>query len=448
MFNATETAVASPSKTRDSRSSVRADLALFVAIAVVAALLALIRVPINIRDVIWGEDGRNFLDDRLLLGPWQSVFQVYEGYVHVVPRLLTNLAVLVAPIDDFAIMTAVLSSAVFGVVAALVFVCSRDVIRNTFFRLLLASVTVLAPALSTEVLGNFANVHWVLLWLAPWLLLYRPRTTIGAVGLGIIGLLCGLTEIQMILFVPLVLVNLRAPRAWIISIPTIAGVLAQLAVTVLFPRTPNIKVKPGPLDILVGYGEVPVLGAFEGNSTRIGKTLADGGWGVAAANIIVVVLVIAFCLVPVRHGRGLSRLVPLVLVGASFVLWAAAIWLNPNPLWQYADLDHTALEALTATRYVAVPSMLLLGAIIFSAAQAYQRTGKAGFLAGIAVGIVAMGFVGSFQVDRFSREGGPQWHRSIADARASCLDGVDPIEIRTTPSHWFVTVPCDALRTR
>ena len=424
------------------------ELLIALVVALVMAILAVQRIPAEIRNIVWAEDGRNFLDDRLRMGAWHSVFEVYEGYLHVVPRLLTDLAVWAFPIDAFAVTSAVFSCAVSGVVAALVYVCSRDLVRSRLLRIALASITVLAPTLPVEVLGNFANVHWSFLWLAPWLLLYRPRTTGGAVALGIVGLLCGLTEIQMLFFVPLALVNVRHLRSWIVSIPTAAGVLVQLMTTLLNPRTPNLTVRPGLLDIVVGYGELPVLGAFEGHVSRIGHALADGGWGAAAANVIIVSVIIAFCLVPMLTATGFARWVPLVLVGGSFVTWSAAVWLNPNPLWQYADLDAVALNALTATRYVAVPSMLLLGAVVYSAAHAYDRGGRGRFIAGLAVGVVAVSFIGSFHVDRFSREGGPQWSESVGDARSSCAADPGSVEIGTIPSHWFVTVPCDVLDSR
>ena len=39
----------------------------------------------------------------------------------------------------------------------------------------------LLPLLPNEVLGNEANLHWIFLWLAPWLLLANPRTRWGGI---------------------------------------------------------------------------------------------------------------------------------------------------------------------------------------------------------------------------------------------------------------------------
>lgn len=439
----TKQADAGPARTDRGRGRSEVVVALLVGMG--AALLALNRIPPDLRDVVWGEDGRNFLSDSLRAGSWQSLFTVYEGYLHVVPRLLTNFAVWAFPLDDFAIASSVLSSMVFGVVAALVFVLSRDVLPRRIFGVLLASVTVLAPTLSIEVLGNFANIHWAFLWLAPWLFLYRPRSTLGALGLGAVGLLCGLTEIQMLLFAPLALVNYVHRRAWLVSIPTIAGIAVQLVVTVLSPRTPNANSHPGILDIVVGYGELPVLASFEGHASRIGDSLASGGWVGAGLTSLAIVAILVFALWPVVESRGRARIFPIVLVAGSFGAWAAAVWLNPHPLWQYADYDTDSLRNILATRYVVVPSMLLLGALVFAASRAFEKPRYGGLVAGLVVGFILCGFLGSYHLDHFSREDGPSWSSLVADARVSCLSEHGPIQVRSIPSYWVVVVPCGAL---
>jgi len=421
----------------------RNDAVITVAVAIAAALLCLGRLPAGVPGVLWAEDGRNFLEDRLRLGPWNAVFDVYEGYVHVVPRLLTDVAVSAFPIDRFAETAALLASLTFGVIAGLVYVCSRDLIRSRAFRVLLAMITVLAPVLPLEILGNFANVHWGFLWLAPWLLLYRPRTWIGASALGIVALVGGLTEIQMLLFLPLAIVHVKWPKAWLVAVATAIGIAVQIVATVTSPRTPNVEIKPGPLDIAVGYVELPILGAFEGHSARIQSALLEGGFGVAIINALVAIVVIGFALTPVFTATGLNRFVPVILVGASLIAWGAALWLNPGPTWQYADLDSETLQGFRITRYVAVPSMLLLGAVVVAAAQAFDRGGRARFVAGLAIGIVAMGFIGSYHLDAIRRDGGPQWSTSIEQARQACEGGLVPNPIEIAPPTWTVDVTCD-----
>jgi hypothetical protein len=428
-----------------SRSS-RIDIITSVAVVALAALLAYGRLPADIRNVVWAEDGRVFLGDRLRAGVLQSTFAAYEGYLHVIPRLLTDLAVWLFPLEKFAVASTALSCAVTGLVAGLVYVCSRDLIARRFFRVMLALITVLAPTLSNEVLGNFANLHWLLLWLSPWLFLAVPRTWAGAAGLGIVGLACGLTEIQMLLFAPLALVNSRNRRSLIVAAATMAGVLAQILCTVVNPRTPNLQVKPGLLDIVVGYGELPVLGAFDADSSRLGDALAAGGWAATALVTMLVLGILSFALLPSIRGRGDTRILPLALVGGSFIAWAAAIWLNPRTWWQYADLDAEQLQQLTATRYVVAPSMLLLAALVFAAARCFDATGRGRVAAGVALGILAMAAASNYYVNDVARSDGPPWAQSVTEARESCDDGRAAVEVRTMPVGWSLSVPCDHLR--
>ena len=80
-------------------------------------------------------------------------------------------------------------------------------------RATLASAVVLVPAAPIEVLGNAANLHSYCLWLVPWLLLARPASRRGSVGLGAVGLAIALSEIQTALFAPFFAIGARDSRA-------------------------------------------------------------------------------------------------------------------------------------------------------------------------------------------------------------------------------------------
>lgn len=423
----------------------RVDVVLASVVIAISALLAHCRLPADIRNVVWAEDGRVFLGDRLRAGALHSTFDVYEGYLHVIPRLLTDIAVWVFPLEKYAVASTALSCAVAGLVAGLVFVCSRDLLRRRSLRVMLALITVLTPALSAEVLGNFANLHWILLWLAPWLFLVTPKSWGGAAALGVVGLMSGLTEIQMLLFAPLAFVNARNPKSLIVSAATAAGICVQIVCTVVDPRSPNTDVRPGMLDILVGYGELPVLGSFGGDSARLGDALAAGGVPATVLITGVVLGILAFALIPTISGRGVARIISAALIAGSFVSWAAAIWLNPRPWWQYADFDTEQIQQLTSTRYAVVPSMLLLAALVFAAAHCFDGTHKGRFVSGVVVGAITLALIGGYYVDDVTRSDGPPWSESVQQARDSCRDGRAAVEIDTMPAEWSVTVPCSYL---
>jgi len=421
------------------------DLIVALLVFVAGSVLARGRLTFEVRDSLWAEDARTFLTERISLGPWVSIVEVYEGYLHVVPRLVTNIAFAVRPIDDFAYVVSTLSCLVVGATASLVYVLSRDLVPSRGFRVLLASVTFLLPSLPIEVLGNVANLHWLFLFLAPWLFAYRPRTWPGAAGLAIVGLLCSLTEIQMLLFVPLALLNRKHPKSMVVAIVTSAGGLIQLICTVMSPRSPNGAPKSNFFDIVVGFVELPVLGSFEGNISRIGHTLSEGGVvGTILATLVTITLLIVATLPAVR-GRGPLRYMSISLVAGAFVLWAAAIWLNPDPRYWFTTYDVGTLGRLAATRYMVVPSMLLTSALVVAASFLYRRGSRSKLAAGVVVGVVVLSMVGSYQLDAVARTGGAQWSTSVGIAREICQGGRSSIDISATPPSWRAVVPCPIL---
>ena len=207
-------------------------LALFGALC---AAVAWFRLPAVARDTLWAEDGRNFLQAAADHGLADTVLTPYAGYLHVIPRIIAGVVVTL-PIAWWALAMTAASCLVAGAVAVVVFVCARDVVPWLPARILVASLTVLAPLAPREVLGNTANLHSLLLWAMLWMLLYRPRTRLGAVVLGSVGLLAGLTEIQGALLVPLLLCAPHGRRRWIVRGGILLGLAAQLFVTVLWPR--------------------------------------------------------------------------------------------------------------------------------------------------------------------------------------------------------------------
>jgi hypothetical protein len=414
-------------------------------IFVAGSFIARGRLTVEVRDVLWAEDAGTFLAQRITLGPWASVFHVYEGYLHVVPRLMTDIAFAVRPIDDFAFVVSTLSCLAVGAIAALVYVLSSELLPNRGFRLLLASVVFLLPSLPLEVLGNMANIHWLFLFLAPWLYMYRSRTWWGASVLAVIGLLCSLTEIQMLLFAPLALLNVRHPKSLLVSILTTVGGLLQVAATVLSPRTPSDLPKPSVADIGVGFVELPILGSFEGHVSRIGGFLAEGGLAATISVAIVTAVILGFAMYPALRGRGTIRILSISLVASALALWSAAIWVNPNPRYWFTAFDTTTLSQLAGTRYMVVPSMLIVSGVIVTASFLYQRGGRSQLIAGVAVGIVAMSMIGSYQLDAVWRTGGERWSTSVDHARETCGDGASTVEITVTPQSWSAIVPCSLL---
>lgn len=200
-----------------------------------ASVTAWLRLTAVTRGTIWAEDGK-YLNDALVRRGLGDLLRPNGGYLQLVPRVVAALVLALAPVTQFALALTAAACLTAGVCAAVVYVCSSAVTSSTLARAGFASVTVLAPMLPVEVLGNMANIHWFFLWAAPWLLLYSPRTRAGAAALGAFALVGALSEIQVLVALPLVLVDRRNRLKWVVAGGLALGGAAQVATTLLNPR--------------------------------------------------------------------------------------------------------------------------------------------------------------------------------------------------------------------
>src|SRR4029077_19981470 len=129
----------------------------------------------------------------------------------VVPRLIGEAGGAV-PLDDAPTAMAIVSGIVVGVCGIVVWVAAGSTIRNPWLRGTLAILTVLAPTASLESIDSGTYVLWFMLFASFWLLMWRPRTTTGAVLGGVFILLTGLSTPEIWFFAPLALLRLIALR--------------------------------------------------------------------------------------------------------------------------------------------------------------------------------------------------------------------------------------------
>ena len=207
-------------------------------LAAVALLTVLswLRLPEASRGTAWAEDAAVFLREAILLGAVPSITEPYSGYLHVIPRVLAGLAFQLAPIDSYAYMMALLSCAVVSAIAVSVFFLSRSTISQRPLRLMLAMIPVFLPVGPLEVLGNAANLHWYLLWLAPWLLLPKPAHWYSGALLFVAALATATSEIITVVFVPLAIWTIIWRRNYWAASGLILGVGLQALAT--FSRPP------------------------------------------------------------------------------------------------------------------------------------------------------------------------------------------------------------------
>lgn len=416
-----------------------------IVIVPVAAFAARMRLPPVTRGTLWAEDGSDLLGQYHMYGPVGSLFEVFAGYLQFIPRLITNTALFIAPLDRFATTVTALVCLGAGIVAALVFLLSRDVVRSVPARIVLASITVLAPLLPLEVSGNMANFHWLLLWLAPWIMLFRPTRWWQSGVLAAVMLACVLSEIQIAFFLPLIFLSIRRPKSWPISAAVIVGTIAQVIATLHVPRNNNGEAHVGILDMAKGYLQQVIVAGWMPQRQSVGDFFHAYGWKgavVAAVPILIVLILIA-----VRF-RGWAYVAPAVMLYGATVPWIMALQINAQPsfLW-----NSTPISEMSATpilmRYAVVPSMFLLSLVVILGADLLTSPRKVF----AAFGAVLIGAVLVLQAMHFTlpvvhASTGPLWTFALDVAKQRCDAGAEVAKVAQNPANWGVTLPCADIR--
>lgn len=418
-----------------------------MAIVAIGAVVSLLRVPLSHVDTVWAEDGNLFLAEAIMSGPWSVLVTGYAGYQHLVPRIATALILSVVPIDGFGIAVFVVCSLLVGLVAAAIFWLSRDLVPWMPARLVLAAITIALPLSAQEVLGNLADIHSYALWLMPWLLLYRPRTLSGGIGWGVVALLCAMTEIQAIVFLPLLLLMVRPAHrtAWPIGVGFLLGMLGQLLTTLLTPRD-SAASWLGLRSIVLGYLYNTVLPLLNPDPVWQNGVLAASGPLVPA--LVALPFAVAI-VVAVLWGTTRQRILIAALVVASFALYAAAVTIDGGLYFAYAA--HNPVDGfwgIQNSRYGVASGMLLAATVPVAASALVVRFAgatRATVISTIAVCALVGWFAFASTLSFSARESGVTWSGSVREAREQCeSDDIDGGRVLVAPER-MVTLPCDLL---
>ena len=149
---------------------------------------------------LFAEGGLQFVSGALHYG-WKSLFAMYDGYMHVIPRLIANLAVSFAPIPYIPVFTVTACYMLAALVAAnFTRPCYRWLVPSDMARVMLSVLFCLLPGMN-EMLGNLPNAHYFLFMLLSMLVLKDPEIPYHfweLLGTGLIVLSSGL----VVIFIP------------------------------------------------------------------------------------------------------------------------------------------------------------------------------------------------------------------------------------------------------
>lgn len=427
-----------------ARSTVR-ERVLLVVVVLVGTAVTWVRVPDAHRDAVWAEDAQIFLDEALRDGSWSVLFEGYAGYQHFLPRIVTALVVDLLPLSAYALAVFAVCSVLTGLVAGAVFWLSRDVIAWIPARLAAAALTFVLPLAGVEVLGNMADLHSYCQWLVPWILLARHRSWIAASGWGLVVLACALTEIQTLLFAPLLLLRLRERRAW----PSFAGLAVGGAVQlVAFATVDRVALghhRPSPVSLVQGWlinGATPLI---ETDVETQRAWLVEHGPLVGAA--VAAPLLLA-ALVALVVGSRAIREMTLVALVASAAAWGAGAYFVALDVFDYAALtDEQLAVAILNVRYGVVAGWFLALCLPLAVSAAVERwRGRGAMVArllGVAmlVGMLVV-LVSAIDPSDSLREHDVPWSLQVERAVVACDGGASEVVLANPPLARTVVVDC------
>jgi hypothetical protein len=411
---------------------------LVVALLAIGTILALLRLGFSDSlNTVWAEDGPIYLQASLTQDFFQAVFSPYAGYLVVAPRLIAEVATLV-PLQYAAAAISIVSALVAALSGLAVWQASEGHVRDPYLRGGLALATLLAATAGQETLDSAAYAPWYMLVASFWLLFLRPRTMWGACLAGAFLLLTGLSTPGVWFFLPVAALRalaVRDRRDAVLLGSFAVGAAVQVPV-VLGQQQGNSQWTS---DIWTGFMQRVIDGGVFGQ--RLGGNLwADLGWPFLIVLGIVVLIGLAV---------GLRRSVP----SAS---WFAAVAIPTGVLMFFASVYQREVvtnifwspgtSGGTASRYVLVPTLLLISAavVLVDGAVRRQRGERHGFSWPVAatVAVLLLAVVTSFDMRSSSRTT-PHWEDALETAAAKCKAEPEGLAgIATSPEPFGVQIPC------
>ncbi len=432
-------AAATPSRTAEAspdRPAWSPSALLVLGWVAAATVLLLLRQPGHAQwDTLWQEDGGVFLSDAYEL-PWlTTLVSEYNGYLHVVARLLVLPAAAV-PVPMAADVVAVLASLTVALVSAYVFWASGALLCTLWARAVLAALVVVLPAAGYEVAGNLANLHWYLDF-ACLMALARPHRTRAAFGVDLaVVLLAVLSDPLTGLLLPV-----AAWAAWrgrLRDRVVVAGYVAALAVQAVLGALADSPDPYGPV-VLTELGVFYALRVA--GSLLVGDAYLDEGVrGLGAPFVRGALVVVAALMVYGVAAPGADaarRLLVATCAGLSGVFLAMPLLLRGTggPI---TDVTFT----LNNSRYTLVPILLLVLAVLVTLdrGDAWLRGRRLVEVRVLATVWFAAAVLTSWSVFSVGTAG-PSWDAALEQARADCAAGRPGPVVMDDPANGFNVMP-------
>ena len=407
-----------------------------------AAAITVARVPF-IFDSFWAEDGGLFYQEALTRKRPGVFVEWYAGYLQAVPRLIAAIAA-AFPVRDAAAVFAVCVLAIVAAGAAFVEIRSADYISRRWLRIGLGLSVAFLPVLREEVIGNAANIQFLLVFFGFWLLLWFPRRRVGAVAAAVALLLISLSTLLAVFLVPVALARLLVRHrrgTWLPPLGLLAGVAVQFGGRAIVHATRPVQ--PADVATALDWFKARIV-TNVGSGASVSSTIHVGLVVLAA---LAVVVVGAFVGRPAQPGAGTPTPVARTMIVVSLALCLL-----------------TGLAVATtsgiALRYAVVPALFLVTAL--AVACDHTLDVRPNWMGWIPVGIVVAAIVAAAYTGRQASPwrgeasivsptsqawAGPWWSHGVDAARVQCQTTPvgAAVSIKSFPGPWVVTVPCAVL---
>lgn len=395
----------------------------------------------SFRGVVWAEDGAVFLEDAYNAGLLTSLFDPYEGYVLLVPRLITAFVV------QFPLMWHGLMMCLAGaVVQTMVALFAFHVIYAQSQRRLAAWIVALGVAavpVGAEVVDNVANIQWFLLFagcLAP---TWRPNGLLGRLA-SLIAMTAATTSSPFgglaVGIAAVMWAKTRARANLMLVLVGMAGFGLQLmAMLTAPPRSQELGLRLDPPELAAGY---------------LRRVLGDGilGTGVhpldepapsIARGLVALVILACLMLLLARTTGVRSLALPAAMMGLSVITYLIPVALS----------GRDTLFPQHAGRYYVAPVLFLLAACgLLIERELTARTRLLALSAQSILGTalacaVLFGLVASWQTPGAWRGDQRSWAAEVAEGASACdrRPHMRHTRLDVAPDGWEVKVPCSLL---
>jgi hypothetical protein len=386
-------------------------------------------------DTMWAEDGVIWLGQAVEEGSVEALLEPYQGYAHLLPRLLgaVGSAMSMSFAAAFFSITAVL---IVSSLSLYVFRASSVAFPSVGDRLVITAFVVVVPAAIWEVTGNVTNLQWHLLFPCFWALLYEPRNRADVAAGSVVAGVTALSAPTSLLYVPLaaILFVQRGSAAFRV----VAGVFlgcAALQVLVALGQGSPFAAETNPL-------ELPGLfGLRVGGSLLLGDRLLLAAWprwgwtiAIAAWAPLIAIGVCGLFRSPTR-GRRVAALaalyslaffsVPVYIRGTSLLRPVEEVLKPHGSKWTVASILLLATAVLVVLRW--------------EGAGPVGRVARLLFLA-----LLVVGTASTYRVDN-DRSPGPRWSAGLSEAAERCQRGAPAVGIPISPPGWVVRLSCQEI---